>query len=86
MAAGTVVALKVVTIPLRYSSELLLDFLDNGTSALDRYDGHFAMAIYNGRESSLSIISDPLGIFAIYYARLGRRYSFLVRLWQLPDR
>ena len=32
---------------------------------------HFALVIYNGWEDSLSIVSDPMGLFAIYYGRQG---------------
>ncbi|MHB8135344.1 MAG: asparagine synthetase B family protein [Anaerolineaceae bacterium] len=73
IAAGTVVALEGSNDPQILLHELLLDYLENSTKALERYDGHFALAIYNGRDESLSIISDPMGIFAIYYAKIGMK-------------
>lgn len=73
MAAGTVVALEGNNDPIILLKELLIDFVNNGAKSLERVDGHFGLVIYNGREKSLLIISDPMGIFAIYYARIGRR-------------
>ena len=73
MAAGTIVALEGNTYPYDLLDGLLLDYLDNGPNALDRYDGNFAIAIYNGWEDSLSVVSDPFGFFAIYYARCGQQ-------------
>jgi asparagine synthetase B (glutamine-hydrolysing) len=73
LAAGTVVALEGNNDPHVMLENLLVDFLDNGSNALERYDGHFALVIFNGRDNSLSIISDPIGLFAIYYARRGQQ-------------
>lgn len=50
---------------------LLRDYLENGKTALQRYDGHFALVIYNKPEESLSVISDPLGLFSIFYSSRG---------------
>ena len=69
MAVGTVVALEGNNHPQILLERLLKEYLEKGTKALDLYDGHFALAIYNGMEDSLSIISDPMGLFAIYYAQ-----------------
>ena len=73
MAAGTVVALEGNNDPRVLLERLLRDYLDNSINALDCYDGHFALVIFNGRDSNLSIISDPMGLFAIYYGRRGRQ-------------
>ena len=73
VAAGTVVALGGNNDPHLLLGKLLSDYLENGSHALEHYDGHFALAIYNGREDSLSIVSDPMGLFAIYYTRHGQQ-------------
>lgn len=71
LAAGTLVALEGDNDPHALLENLLRDYLVNDVNALERYDGHFALVIYNGWEGSLSIISDPMGLFAIYYGRRG---------------
>lgn len=73
IASGTLVNLAV-----DYGSDLdlnvlLRDYVENGAVALQHYDGHFALAIYNGREDSLSIISDPMGLFSIFFGRRGEQ-------------
>ena len=73
MAAGTVLSLAGDNDPHSLLKNLLIDFLNNGSNALEHYDGHFALIIYNGRENSLSVLSDPMGLFAIYYARCGKK-------------
>ncbi len=73
MAAGTIVALDGNDDPTILLKELMIDFLNNGARTLERVDGHFGLVIYNGRDQSLSIISDPMGLFAIYYAHIGQR-------------
>ncbi len=73
LAAGTLVALTGDNDPETLLQSLLQDYIENGAKALERYDGHFALAIYNGREESLSVISDPLGLFAVFYGSRGRR-------------
>lgn len=73
MAAGTVVALEGNNDPHELLVDLLKGYIDCGIEALERYDGHFGLIIYNGRENSLSIISDPMGLFAIYYAHRGQQ-------------
>jgi hypothetical protein len=69
MASGTVVALAEITHPSGVLHQLLADFIERGVKALDGYDGHFALAVYNGRENRLSVIADPLGFFAIFYCQ-----------------
>ena len=71
LATGTVVALQGNNDPHGLLEDFLQGYLDQGVKVLDRYDGHFALVLYNGRDGSLSILSDPMGLFAIYYARRG---------------
>ena len=73
LAAGSVVALEGNNESHALLKRLLVDYLENGPGALNRYDGHFALVIYNRRENCLSIVSDPMGLFAIYYARHGKQ-------------
>lgn len=73
LAAGTVVALTGDNNPNILLANLLRCFIDDGIEALQHYDGQFALAIYNARDDTLSVISDPMGCFAIYYARQGQK-------------
>ena len=73
LAAGTVVALTGDNNPNTLLAGILNDFMVNGIEALQRYDGQFALVIYNAREETLSIISDPMGCFAVYYASRGHK-------------
>lgn len=73
LAAGTVVALTGDNNPNTLLAGLLNDYIENGIEALQRYDGQFALVIYNARDATLSLISDPMGCFAVYYARKGRK-------------
>ena len=50
---------------------LLYDYLERGPSALTRLDGQFALLIYDPRQESLSLISDPFGLIPIYYGQAG---------------
>jgi len=63
LAAGTVVALTGNNEPNSLLRDLLQDYLKIGSKALDRYDGHFALVIYDRPNDLLSIISDPMGFF-----------------------
>ena len=47
LAAGTLVALEGDNDPHALLKNLLRDYLNNGVKALQRYDGHFALVIYN---------------------------------------
>jgi len=67
IAAGTVINIDSDHQLLPLLERLLLNFLKIGIRALDNYDGHFALIIYNGYEKTVSVISDPLGLFSIYY-------------------
>ena len=73
LAAGTVVALEGNNDPETLLKDLLVGYLDYGVKVLDRYDGHFGLVIYNTKDQSLSIISDPLGLFTIFYSQNGRQ-------------
>ena len=73
MVAGTVVALEGNNDPTILLKDLMTGFVNNGVKVFERFDGHFGLVIYNGRDQSLSIISDPMGLFAIYYAHIGQR-------------
>ena len=73
-AAGTVVALEGNNDPIESLKDLLRGYLEVGIKVLDKYDGHFGLVIYNGREKSLTIITDPLGLFAIYYTKNDQQF------------
>ncbi len=73
-AAGTVVALEGNNDPIKSLKDLLRGYLEVGIKVLDKYDGHFGLVIYNGREKSLTIITDPLGLFAIYYTKNDQQF------------
>ena len=76
LAAGTIVSLTGENDPRKILSALLQDYLDIGEKVLERYDGHFALVIYNGVEENLSVISDPTGQFSIFYGSHGDRTFF----------
>ncbi len=69
LAAGTVVALKGNNHPNVLLIRLLQEYIADGTRALDGYDGQFALVIYNGVEGSLSVVSDTIGLYAIFYGQ-----------------
>jgi hypothetical protein len=72
-AAGSIVALVGDNDPSSLLSNLLRGYIENGIDVIKHYDGQFALVIYNARDETLSVISDPMGFFAIYYARQGRQ-------------
>jgi hypothetical protein len=71
LAAGTIVALAGDNQPNAVLQSLLQDYIDRGAKALEAYDGHFALIIYNGREDRLSVVSDTIGLFGIFYGQCG---------------
>ena len=71
LATGTVIDVTGDSHSDTSLDALLKDYLENGAEALQRYDGHFALVVYNGREESLSVISDPMGLFSIFYGSRG---------------
>lgn len=68
LAAGTIVSLSDDILDLR---ALLRDYVENGPAALQNHDGHFALVLYNGREKILSVISDGMALFSIFYGQRG---------------
>jgi asparagine synthetase B (glutamine-hydrolysing) len=54
--------------------QLLTDYLDQGMKVFERLDGHFALVIYNQREDSLAVVSDPFGFISIFYGQKGSRF------------
>ncbi len=73
MAAGTVVALERNNHSDKPLQNLLHTFIKHGSQALNAYDGHFALIVYNAQDESLSVISDPIGLFSIFYYQQGDR-------------
>jgi asparagine synthetase B (glutamine-hydrolysing) len=73
LASGTVVALSGFNHPHTVLVRLLRDYIENGAKALEGYDGHFALVIFNGLNGSLSVVSDPIGMFSIFYWQQGSR-------------
>jgi asparagine synthetase B (glutamine-hydrolysing) len=73
MAAGTVVDLTGVVSPDSGLAHLLEAYVARGLPALDEIDGQFALIIYDGVEESLSVITDGLGQFSIFYGSVGKR-------------
>lgn len=73
LATGTVVALEGDNHPNTVLVRLLRDYVESGVKALEAFDGHFAVVIYNARDNSLSVISDPIGLFSIFYCRRGNQ-------------
>jgi hypothetical protein len=73
LIAGTVVGVIGENDPVSLADNLLRDYLSYGIGVLDHYDGHFGLIFYNGRDGSLSIISDPLGLFSLFYLVDGKQ-------------
>ncbi|MDD5369344.1 MAG: asparagine synthase-related protein [Anaerolineaceae bacterium] len=67
------VALEGDNHPTALLNCLLQSYIEHGTKALEKYDGQFALVIYNGREASLSVVSDTDGMFGIFYGQRGNR-------------
>jgi hypothetical protein len=73
LAAGTIVALEGDNHPTALLTRLLREYIECGPQALEAYDGQFALVIYNGRAGSLSVISDAISMFGIYYTQRGNQ-------------
>ncbi|HSQ17943.1 MAG TPA: hypothetical protein VLM83_09610 [Anaerolineales bacterium] len=73
LATGTVVALEGDNQPASVLSRLLRDYVESGVKVLEAFDGHFALVIYNGRDNCLSVISDAIGLFSIFYCQRGNQ-------------
>lgn len=69
LATGTVVALDGDNRPDAVPERLLREYIENGAKALDGFDGHFALVIYNGQDKRVSVISDPISLYSIFYSR-----------------
>ena len=58
-------------------TEVLLNlYLAEGEAMLSRLNGIFAFALWDGRNQSLLIARDALGVKPLYYAALGERFAF----------
>jgi asparagine synthase (glutamine-hydrolysing) len=70
-------------------SEVILHLYEEmGPGCLERLDGMFAFAVYDGRDGSIFVARDRLGIKPLYYASSGRRFAFASEpkaLLALPD-
>ncbi len=73
LATGTIVCLADNSTAHPDLNSVLQGYLRRGIRSLDEYDGHFALVIYNGLSESLSVISDPIGLFSIYYGSHGKQ-------------
>jgi hypothetical protein len=71
LAAGTVVALEGDNDPTTVLKSLLHAYINDGNDAFEQYDGHFGLVIYNGRDESISVVSDPIGLYSIFYGQRG---------------
>ena len=74
LAVGSVVLLQGENHSEKNLLPLLQGYLEIGSQALQQWDGHFGLIIYDTRDGSVSIISDPMGCFAIYYAANGKQF------------
>lgn len=52
---------------------LLRDYLARGVQTLARLDGHFGLIIYDQRDKSVTVVSDPFGLISIFYTQNGKR-------------
>lgn len=73
MVAGTVFACEGDNDPKTLPGRLLRNYLLNGTEAFENFDGHYSIAAYNHFTDELSIITDPLGLMAVYFAQQGQQ-------------
>jgi asparagine synthase (glutamine-hydrolysing) len=69
-------------------TEVILNaFIEWGIACLDRLDGMFAFALYDGRAQELYLVRDRMGIKPLYFSMQGAQCSFaseIKALWQLP--
>ncbi len=72
LAVGTVIDSQNITNDGNLSS-ILTNYLKQGQAALQSLDGQFALIIYNKLTNSLVVVSDPLGLISVFYARHGNR-------------
>ncbi|HEV2866483.1 MAG TPA: asparagine synthase (glutamine-hydrolyzing) [Allosphingosinicella sp.] len=73
----------------RTDSEVVLNaFAEWGTAALERFNGMFALALWDRRDRRLLLARDRYGIKPLYVHRDGRRFAFASEqkaLMTLPD-
>ena len=72
LAIGTVID-PVDNRPDGSLDRLLADYLETGTQVFARLDGQFALVIYDAREDSLLVVSDPFGLIAVYFGLANNR-------------
>lgn len=61
----------------RSDTEVLLKlYLAEGEAMLSRLNGIFAFALWDGRNGSLLLARDALGVKPLYYAAMGERFAF----------
>ncbi|MDX6671077.1 MAG: hypothetical protein QOI91_1440 [Solirubrobacteraceae bacterium] len=51
-------------------------FEEEGPAFVERLDGIFAIALWDGRERALHLVRDRFGVKPLYYARTGGRLAF----------
>ncbi|GIK41920.1 MAG: hypothetical protein BroJett011_57530 [Chloroflexota bacterium] len=73
LAVGTVID-NAALFPNGDLQQLLTDYLKQGAKVFERLDGQFALVIYNGKEDSLAIVSDPFGLISIFYGQKGDQF------------
>ena len=73
LAVGTVIDNADVH-PDGNLNQLLVDYLERGIEVFERLDGHFALVIYDRREESVVVVSDPFGFISIFYGQRGSRF------------
>jgi hypothetical protein len=54
--------------------KLLIDYLEQGEGVFSRLEGQYALIIYNGREQSITVVSDAFGMIPVYYAQKDHRF------------
>jgi len=52
---------------------LLTNYLELGNAAFQSLDGQFALVVYNKPADRLAVVSDPLGLVSVFYARRGNK-------------
>ncbi len=73
-ATGTVVALEGNNDPAHLLKELLRGYLAYGEKILEKYDGHFALVIYDGHKNEFLVVSDPTGQFSIFVSHKDNKF------------
>jgi hypothetical protein len=73
LAVGTVVDQADIR-PDGSLDRLLVDYLERGIEVFARLDGQFALIIYDAREDSVVVVSDPFGMISIYYGQRDNRF------------